>query len=156
MMETSKETSKNDKGCFIKGCITLSIVGIILFFGGKMALTYIFEHDRNIASDPSKIASVAHFKLPDYEVIEQNDNMDRGTSAWSSYYWKVKFKDPLNEKSIKKLDKLAKKYSNWTYKPEIKSYCYSDVDEGECNVSISINIEENTASMSYEWWDILF
>ena len=58
--------------------------------------------DSAIAENPKKIANEAGWALPDYDVVEQYDNMDRGASAWSQYTWIVKLKEPLSEKDIKR------------------------------------------------------
>lgn len=56
--------------------------------------------NNRIAQNPSLIASEAGFNLPDYSIISQDNNMDRGASAWSEYSWKLKLNEPLSEKKF--------------------------------------------------------
>lgn len=75
-------------------CIALFIVGIIAPILGS-----------NSATNPRQIARKAHLKLPKYEIIYKDDNMDRGASAWSDYYFELKAKKPLEAKYLEKISK---------------------------------------------------
>ena len=105
--------------------------------------------------NPSLIADKANFELPDYTVISQSDNMNREASAWSSYVWKLKLKNPLSEKEIIQLNNLVEKDKNWTYDSVNHIYIYKYSEEDRENCRIEINIDTNIVNMEYEWYDIL-
>lgn len=143
------------KKWILLGCgsiVSLIVLFIVLVCGIFFYLT----RDNRIATDPERIANEANFDLPAYIVVSQNDNMDRGASAWSSYSWDLILKEPLSEKNLKKLDKLVDKDSHWhSYqKDDEKVYIY-DIEEEDRIFSIEINVDKRKVYMYYEWWDIL-
>lgn len=135
------------------GCglvVSFAVLFIVFICGMFFYLT----RDNRIAANPEEIANEADFDLPAYVVVSQNDNMDRGASAWSSYRWELELKEPLSEKSLKELDKLVQKNSHWKYYQEGKAYIY-ELEENERNFSIRINVDKRRVYMYYEWWDVL-
>ncbi len=142
------------KKIILWGCgsiLTLVLLLVIAIF----SLFYYLTQDNRIAEDPTKIASRADFDLPAYVVLEQTDNMDRGTSAWSYYGWELQLEEPLTDNDLAELNELSKMDSHWSYNEERESYIYSLREEGKRYITIIINIKENSIYMSYEWWDFL-
>ena len=119
-----------------------------------LTLNFLITSCGNV-KNPSVIADEANFELPDYTVISQSDNMNREASAWSSYVWKLKLKNPLSEKEIKQLNNLVEKDQNWTYDSVNHIYIYKYSEEDRKNSRIEINIDTNIVNMEYEWYDIL-
>jgi hypothetical protein len=117
-------------------------------------LAFIVTRDNRIAKDPGKIAAEAGFDLPEYDVTYQSDNMERCSSAWSSYDWEVKLKEPLSEKKLGELGKLVKKNADWTYDPETNTYIFYH-EENERNFGITIYVDDNIVTMGFNWWDAL-
>ena len=133
------------------GLTAAGIAGWFLFTG---LLTFFLTSDNRIAKDPGKIVAEAGFSLPDYEVTYQSDNMDRGSSAWSSYEWEVTLREPLAEKRRRKLDKLVREDKAWTYDHEAMTYHYCH-EESDRNFWITIYVDANIVTMEYNWWDAL-
>lgn len=136
--------------------VTLAaFVGLI--FAIFVGLMLWFSIDGWTAESPSRIAKEAGFKLPAYEIVEQYDNMDRTASAWSEYDYKVKLKEPLSDKQIKKLDKLVEKDFRWTAKTEngiITGYEYEEFTDDKYIV-LRIYLNENIVTLSFSYRDIL-
>lgn len=109
--------------------------------------------DSSIAKDPKQIANEAGFDLPSYTVISQDDNIERGASAWTDYTWRLKLNEPLSKKDIDKLKKLVDKDSNWSYNAESHTYEYNFDEEGERSSYIIISVDEGTVILDYSWWD---
>lgn len=133
------------------GCCSLAalfVIAIIVLFS-------MLTRDNDIATDPSRIADEAGFDLPDYTVVNQYDNMDRGASAWSSYEWELVLNEPLKEKDLKKLDHLVDKDPNWSYSEETRTYSYHLNEDGERYFTIVINANDGKVNMDYSWWDFL-
>lgn len=121
-----------------------------------MCSIYYIMRDSMIAENPKKIASEAGFSLPSYDVVSQEDNMDRSASAWSSYQWELKLKEPLSNDQIEELDKLVKKDELWKYDQEAKAYIYNREDLDSDSPSIHIVVHKNgEVYMSYDWYDML-
>ena len=111
--------------------------------------------DMAIAESPKKIANEAGFKLPDYDVVEQYDNMDRGASAWSNYTWIVKLKEPLSDKDIKRLNRLVEKERQWIYDKKTHTYQYNqNPEDGPC-ITIIVDVDKTQVRLEYMWWDWL-
>ena len=134
------------------GCGSITIITLVLVIG----FIYYLNKDYDIAKNPTKIASEAGFSLPPYDVISQEDNMDRGTSAWSSYHWELKLKEPLSNNQVKELDNLVKKDELWKYDQETRAYIYYrdgwDSESPSIHIVVHINGKVN---MSYDWYDWL-
>lgn len=114
-----KLRSKLILGC--TGTILFFIVAFVIF-----GLVFYFNSENWIAKSPKRICKEAGFKLPSYIILEEEDNMERGSSSWSWYYWRIKLKKPLSEKDIQKLENLVEKDPNWKGSPhdifEYKNY----------------------------------
>ena len=135
-----------------KGYYILYILGALILGGGFFLYT---KTDNWTAKSPRRIIKEAGYSLPAYRVIETGNNMDRGSSSFSWYYWKIKTKKPLSKKEIKKLKKLAAKDPNWHNEGD--SFNYVTGGHGGSDKSIKISIEKNgEISMRYEWRDFFF
>ena len=121
-------------------CIALFIVGIIapiLILGS------------NSATNPRQIARKAHLKLPKYEIVDKYDNMDRGASAWSDYYFELKAKKPLEAKYLEKISKrddCIKTGDTITIASEKEDRSYY----------IDFIPAEDKIIMDYSFWDAFF
>lgn len=104
----------------------------------------------NQASTPNEIARKAGLKLPAYEITKAEDNMDRTASAWSYYSYEIKFKEPLSEKYLERIEKKK----NCTRKGN--TYIVDDESPDNWSCHISINPTENIAILEYSFWDALF
>ncbi|MBQ9312656.1 MAG: hypothetical protein IJ213_06375 [Bacteroidales bacterium] len=132
------------------GCGSVVSLVILVLCGSIFYMT----RDGRIAKDPEKIADEAGFDLPAYTIVSKFDNMERHTSAWSNYTWKLQLKKPLSEKDIKNLKKLVEKNAKWTYNPDNHTYDYHS-EENERYLSITIDAVEGKVTMDYEWLDFL-
>ena len=141
------------KKILLWGCGSVLALIVLLILVVVVGL-FILTRDNRIAKDPSRIAKAAGFDLPSYVVQSQDDNMDRGASAWSSYDWEILLDEPLGEKSLKELEKLVKENSNWTYDSENRTYTYQ-LEEDERYSTILIQVDDRTVKLYYTWWDIL-
>lgn len=101
-----KTLAKVGLGC--AGIIVFFITGVIVF-----GLIVYFNSNNWTAKSPERICKKVGFKLPPYTIIEEEDNMERDSSSWSWYYWKIKLKKPLSEKDIHQLENLAKNDPIW-------------------------------------------
>ncbi len=143
---------------FLKwGCGTVAALFLVLVLLVALSI-YGMTMDGRIAKDPERIAAEADFDLPDYVIVRQSDNMDRGSSAWSQYTWKLRLKEPLSDNDLEKLQRLVKKNSYWTYNAAENTYVYleeGDVINGERSMSVSVHIYDDhvTVEMYYCWWD---
>lgn len=135
-------------GC---GSIIALFLLFVLFIVCVMAS---LTRDNRIATDPEAIADEADFDLPAYVVISQDDNMDRGASAWSSYVWELKLKSPLAEDELQELNELVAETPHWRYDSENNIYYFS-LEESERNISIIIDADEARVTLDYYWWDML-
>lgn len=142
------------------GCagIILSFIIAVIIFG----LVIYFKSDNWTARSPERICKEAGFKLPSYTVIDEEDNMERGSSSWSWYYWRVKLKKPLSEKDIQQLEKLVKKDPNWNGSRHEAYFKYQNYSEDPWEdhflspqISISINSYDDI-SMRITWYDSFF
>lgn len=124
--------------------IVASILGITAI--AVMGLYFLLF--ANQASTPDSIARKVGLKLPAYEITKAEDNMDRTASAWSDYHYEIKFKEPLSERF---LDKIEKKSTR-----EGEKYIVSGESPDSWYGRVSIDPVENTATLEYEFWDALF
>ena len=128
------------------------LIIISAFVGALIALTIVFNLFLfgNQASTPDKIARKAGIKLPAYEIIRAENNMDRTASAWSYYSYEIKFKEPLSDAFLRKIEN-KKNCSR-----EGDSYIVSDESPDSWSSMIHIYPSENSATLEYEFWDALF
>ena len=126
--------------------ITSAIVGALI------ALTIVFNLCLfgNQASTPDKIARKVGLKFPAYEIIKAEDNMDRTASAWSYYSYEIKFKEPLSEAYLRKVEKLK----NCIRKGD--TYIVSKESPDNWSGKVYIYSTEDRATLEYEFWDSLF
>ena len=120
--------------------------------GALIALTIAFNLFLfgNQASTPDKIARKVGLKFPAYEIIKAEDNMDRTASAWSYYSYEIKFKEPLSEAYLQKVEKLKNCIR------EGDTYIVSDESPDNWSGKIYIYPTEDRATLEYEFWDSLF
>lgn len=132
--------------------IVLSLVSyayFILFFFS------IILGDQITTSSPENVVRRVGFKLPEYEIVEYDDNLDRSASAWSSKSWELRLKEPLTEKHLKKLNNLLKKKS-WVYDEETKIYkCRREGEGEEMSIYVTIDTQEGNVIVFVMWWDVL-
>ena len=138
---------------FLRRYASITIVALLPILGIWSFISSL-TRDNRIAKDPTRIAKEAHFDLPAYDVIFQENNMDRNASAWSAYMWDLKLKEPLDEKIKGKLDRLVRKDPRWVYNPDNKTYSYVS-EETDRTLTIQIRVMDKMVSMDYDWWDIL-
>ena len=101
-----KPVAKFGLGC--GGIILFFFTGIIIY-----GLIIYFNSSNWIAKSPERICKSVDLKLPPYEIIEEENNMNRDASSWSWYQWTVKTKKTLSENEIQKLEMLVKTDPNW-------------------------------------------
>ena len=155
-----KLTGKLALGC---GAVILFFITAIIIFG----MIIYFKSDNWTAKSPERICKEVGFKLPSYTVVEKENNMDRGSSAWSWYSWRIKLKKPLSEKDIHQLEKLVKEDTNWKGSRndffEYKNY--NDYWDGGYDVEIDSSISpqiyiainsSTDISIKYTWYDAFF
>lgn len=130
--------------CIIGGIIIAPFALLFIFIIGYFAFLFVSNsYHESIAQSPSRIAKVAHYKLPKYTIIEYDDNLDRTSSSWNNYTYLIKFKEPLSQKEINKLDNLVSEYPEWEYNEDKHEYVH--VDEA----TVVIHLEDNTAKIEY-------
>lgn len=132
-------------GGFIVLFVILPLVSILL-------LTY----SNRLAENPGRIASKAGIRLPAYEVVERWDNFDRTSSAWSEVGYTLQLRMPLAERFMRKLERLEKKESGWSFDEGDAKYTYfsSSADDGP-SMTIVIDVATGQIRMTYTWWDFL-
>ena len=128
------------------------LIIISAIVGALIALTIAFNLFLfgNQASTPDKIARKVGLKFPAYEIIKAEDNMDRTASAWSYYSYEIRFKEPLPEAYLRKVEKLKNCIR------EGDTYIVSNESPDNWSSKIHIYPEENCATLEYEFWDALF
>lgn len=117
--------------------IALTIVFNLFLFG-------------NQASTPDSIARKVGLKFPAYEIIKAEDNMDRTASAWSYYSYEIKFKGPLSEAYLRRVEKLKNCIR------EGDTYIVSEESPDNWSGMVHIYPTEDKATIEYEFWDSLF
>jgi hypothetical protein len=122
----------------ILGAIIALILGLYLLLFSNQATT------------PDAIAKKVGLKLPAYQITKADDNMERTASAWSVYYYEIKFEKPLSEKFLQKVEKLNNGTRDGdTYKIEKES-------PDEWAGYIKLYPDENRATLEYTFKDALF
>ena len=104
----------------------------------------------NQAFSPDAIAKKVGLKLPAYQITNADDNMDRTASAWSYYSYEIKFKEPLSEAYLHKVEKLQ----NCIHDGD--TYIVSKESPDNWSGKVSIYSAEDRALLEYEFWDSLF
>ena len=128
------------------------IVASILGITAIAVLGLYFLLLANRASTPDSIARRVGLKLPAYEITKEEDNMDRTASAWSYYYYEIKFKEPLSERFFENVEKIGTRINT----REGDKYIVSAESPDSWNGRVCIDPVENTATLEYEFWDALF
>lgn len=82
--------------------IILIILGLIL--ASLFGLYFLILS--NQATTPDQIARKVGLRLPAYQIIKADDNLDRTASSWSDYYYEIVFDEPLSEKFLQKVERL--------------------------------------------------
>lgn len=122
----------------IVGVLAVLILGLYLFLFANHATT------------PDTIARKVGLRLPAYEIVKAEDNMDRTVSAWSYYSYEIKFKEPLSEAYLHKVEKLQ----NCIH--DADTYIVSKESPDNWSGKVSIDSAEDKALLEYEFWDSLF
>ena len=76
--------------------------------------------------------------------------MDRMASAWSYYSYEIKFKEPLSDSFLRKVEKKK----NCTRDEE--TLIVSDESPDNWSGKVYIYSTEDRATLEYEFWDSLF
>lgn len=126
--------------------ILIATLGVISALGLSMYLLLF----ANQATKPDSIARKVGLRLPAYEITKAEDNMDRTASAWSYYYYEIRFKKPLSEKYLRKV----KEHKNCIREGE--TLIVSDESPDSWAGKVHIYPKENRATLEYEFWDSLF
>ena len=126
--------------------ILIATLGVIAVLGLSMFLLLF----ANQATTPESIARKVGLRLPAYEITKAEDNMDRTASAWSDYYYEIRFKKPLSEKFIRKVEKQK----NCTREGE--TLIVSDESPDNWSGKVCIYPAEDRATLEYTFWDALF
>lgn len=147
-------------GCiagWIKSKVWVGVLGGVLTLIIELGLIFIlmfydsFKHEYR-AKNPERIASYADFDLPDYDVVESDNNMERSASSYSAYDWQLKLKHPLTKEEISELDNLVEDDAEWSYDKQSRQYTYH-VEGDSPYVNICIDVKTHTVDMEYEWED---
>lgn len=126
--------------------VILIILG--LFLASFLGLYFLLFG--NHATTPDTIARKVGLRLPAHEIVKAEDNMDRTASAWSYYSYEIKFKEPLSEAYLHKVEKLQ----NCIHDGD--TYIVSKESPDNWSGKVSICSTENTALLEYDFWDSLF
>ena len=126
--------------------IILIILGLLL----ALLLGLYFFLFGNQATTPDQIARKVGLRLPAYQIIMADDNMDRTASSWSDYYYEIQFEEPLSEKYLQKVEKLK----NCTRDGD--TYTIEKESPDEWAGCIKLYPEENRATLEYTFKDALF
>ena len=122
----------------ILGSIIALILGLYLLLFGNQATT------------PDQIARKVGIRLPAYQIIMADDNMDRTASSWSDYYYEIQFEESLSEKYLQKVEKLK------NCSREGNTYTIKQESPDEWAGYIKLYPEENRATLEYTFRDALF
>ena len=122
----------------ILGSIIALILGLYLLLFGNQATT------------PDQIARKVGIRLPAYQIIMADDNMDRTASSWSDYYYEIQFEESLSEKYLQKVEKLK------NCSREGNTYTIKKESPDEWAGYIKLYPEENRATLEYTFRDALF
>ena len=107
------------------------------------------RRDINIAESPRRILNISGLSYSDFTIADSSDNMERASSAWSSYEYTLQVNSPT--KLQKKVEKLVVEDSNWS-KSESGEYCYI-IDDNSIMLSIYISPDCSTIKIDYSWED---
>ena len=116
-----------------------------------LLLTTVFvmgRREANIAESPGRILKISGLSYSDFTIADNSDNMDRASSAWSSYEYTLQVNSPTMLQ--KKVEKLVAEDSNWS-KSESGEYCYTL--DGSIMLSIYISPDCSTIKIDYSWED---
>lgn len=122
----------------ILGLILASLLGLYFLILGNQATT------------PVQIARKVGIRLPAYQIIMADDNMDRTASSWSDYYYEIQFEESLSEKYLQKVEKLK------NCSREGNTYTIKKESPDEWAGFIKLYPEENRATLEYTFRDGLF
>ena len=129
-----------------KSIYLLVIIGTIV----SLVLGFYYLLFYNQATTPDQIARKVGLRLPAYQIIMADDNMDRTASSWSDYYYEIQFEEPLSEKYLQKVEKLKNCTRDGdTYTIEKESY-------DEWTGCVLLYPTENRATLEYTFRDALF
>ncbi len=106
--------------------------------------------DMNCASTPEQIARRVRLKLPEYEIIDSFDNLDRTASAWTCYDFDIEFKQPQDDGFIDSL-----KSNKYCTKEDGKYFLQNERDDSWFCIVV-IDEEGRTAHLSYSYRDFFF
>lgn len=135
----------------MKALFKVSITIVLASFLAVIALLGILLWlNSNSASAPEAVAKKLHVKLPEYEIVESSDNMDRTASTWSDYCCTIRFAEPLKLEYLYNLKKMK------TCSLSDGEYHLKDEKTDEWYAWISISPEDNTARIEYSYHDYLF
>ena len=122
----------------ILGAIITLLLGLYFLLFGNQATT------------PDQIARKVGIRLPAYQIIMADDNMDRTASSWSDYYYEIQFEESLSEKYLQKVEKLK------NCSREGNTYTIKKESPDEWAGYIKLYPEENRATLEYTFRDALF
>ena len=122
----------------ILGIVVVLILGLFLLLFGNQATT------------PDQIARKVGIRLPAYQIIMADDNMDRTASSWSDYYYEIQFEEPLSEDYLQRVEKLK----NCTREGD--AFRIEKESSDEWAGYIKLYPEENRATLEYTFRDALF
>ena len=125
--------------------ILLPLVGVLAVLGLSLFLLF-----GNQATTPDQIARKVGIRLPAYQIIMADDNMDRTASSWSDYYYEIQFEESLSEKYLQKVEKLK------NCSREGNTYTIKKESPDEWAGYIKLYPEENRATLEYTFRDALF
>lgn len=135
----------------MKTILKISIAIGITVIVAAMALFGIFSWlNSNSVSTPDAIARKLHVKLPEYEIVESSDNMDRTASSWSDYCFTIRFNEPLKLEFLNNLRRMKTCYLT------DGEYQLKDEKTDEWYAWIAFSPEDNTARIEYSYHDYLF
>ena len=118
----------------------------ILRFIFPLFLIFILTSCGASGKDPGELLRMSGLKIDDYEIIYQEDNLERESSAWDDFKYALEIKD--NREELKnQLDKLVKNNQNWTF--ENDQYVFHEEDEDNYSLSIYVNPYNSELSMEY-------
>ena len=135
----------------MKALFKVSITIVLASFLAVIALLGILLWlNSNSASTPEAVAKILHVKLPEYEIVESSDNMDRTASSWSDYCCTIRFSEPLKQEYLNNLKRMK------TCSLSDGEYHLKDEKTDEWYAWISFSPGDNTARIEYSYHDCLF
>lgn len=128
-------------------CLTFFVLIVIL-----VGVLY-FTDDGRIADRPDKILAKSGVDFPEYIIVYNDNNMDRGASYWSAYFYKAQFTNSLDSRFIDKLEAKSSEISSGWKKEGNNEYVFSENKDNSCYTSITVNTSDGTVTIDYEWED---